>query len=232
MLHVVPFAANTFCLRQDKCATSEAPFLYLLLSPVAGGPALLIDTGDRKQDDELLAALEKLLPKQSELLVAHTHPHSDHVAGDGCIMSHFGSRASIVTARHRHDIDLGGGRLVEVIPAGRGHSDSDVCFLDASTRLLFTGDVLYPGYLYVRRLDSFRDGIQSLWQAVRGRYDWSVGAHVEMNSAGQLYKSGEKHQVDEMVLQQPPAALGLLAAELRTTRFANGFFALTPHSCL
>src|SRR6266567_3118031 len=42
-IQVHPYNATTFILRENPCATFEAPFLYLL---VGSHRALLIDTGD------------------------------------------------------------------------------------------------------------------------------------------------------------------------------------------
>jgi hydroxyacylglutathione hydrolase len=230
---------GTFCLRQDKCATAEAPFMYLL---VGSAHALLIDSGDLEEDAELVAALRKLVPASCRLVIASTHPHRDHVAGNACLLRAF-EGASVSSTETSCVFDLGGAggegeqggphrRRVEMIKAGRGHSDNDVCFLDSESRLLFTGDVLYPGYIYVRRFEAYRDGILSLWSQVRGRFDFSLGAHVEMRASGALYEPGARHQPDEMAVQQSPQVLELLAEEVRRTRFVNKHFALTPKASL
>jgi glyoxylase-like metal-dependent hydrolase (beta-lactamase superfamily II) len=128
-------------------------------------------------------------------------------------------------------IDLGGGRIVEVIEAGRGHSSRDVCYLDVQTRLLFVGDVLYPGYLYIRSFDSFAQGLQHLFDVTHGRYDFSLGAHVEMNEDGLLFESGARYQPREMPLQQKPEALATLVSTLQRP-FVNKYFALYPKANL
>jgi glyoxylase-like metal-dependent hydrolase (beta-lactamase superfamily II) len=225
-VHVVRLGAATFCLRQDKCATFEAPFLYLL---VGSERCLLIDSGDVDEDAELLRALQGLVAGRP-LLIANTHPHSDHVRGNQFLTRMLG--ASVVATNASSLIDLGGGRIVEVISAGKGHSDNDMCFLDSESRLLFTGDVLYPGYIYIRRFDSYREGILALWARAWGRFDYSLGAHVEMMSSGALFESGARHQPGEMPIQQPPLALELLAEEVSRTRFVNPYFALTPKANL
>ncbi len=228
MVHVVQLGQRTFCLRQDKCATFEAPFLYLL---VGSERCLLIDSGDLDEDSELVEALRRLIPPSCPLLIANTHPHSDHVAGNAYLLRSF-KGASVAATDASCVFDLGGGRTVELVPAGRGHSANDVCFLDSESRLLFTGDVLYPGYIYIRRFDSYREGILSLWARVRGRFDFSLGAHVEMSAAGALYESRARHQPEEMPVQQPPEVLELLVEEVARTRFVNKHFALTPKANL
>jgi hydroxyacylglutathione hydrolase len=228
MVHVVQIDSRTFCLRQDKCATFEAPFMYLL---VGSERCLLIDSGDLDEDAELVAALRRLVPPSTRLVIASTHPHSDHVRGTACLLRAFEGSTVADTSAARL-FDLGGGRSVELIQAGSGHSDNDVCFLDSETKLLFTGDVLYPGYIYIRRCASYREGILALWARVRGRFNYSLGAHVEMSATGALYESGSRYQPDEMPIQQTPEVLELLADEVRHTRFFNSHFALTPRANL
>src|SRR5213082_304524 len=76
---------KTFILRQSLCASFEGNFLYLL---VGSDKALLIDTGAiaDPQKMPLAKTILELLPdkngKKLPLLLAHTHRHSDHRAGD------------------------------------------------------------------------------------------------------------------------------------------------------
>ena len=84
-LQVHNYEPQTFILRQSPCANSEANFIYLL---IGSDKALLIDTGavadPRKMP--LAKTILELLPdkddKKLPLLVAHTHRHLDHRAGD------------------------------------------------------------------------------------------------------------------------------------------------------
>jgi hypothetical protein len=136
--------------------------------------------------------------------------HSDHVAGDSMILAEFPS-ARLIDPPPLEGIELGA-RFVEVVDAGSGHrceidffvfslskrnrsfahSDRDACFLDVKNRLLFCGDVLYPGFLYVRSFESFARGMRNVLSKMRGRFDYSLGAHCEMNQDGKLFKSGER----------------------------------------
>jgi lysophospholipase L1-like esterase len=80
---------HTFVLRQNKAVHYEAPFLYLFCG---NDRALLLDTGAtadpgrfplRETVDAVLADWLADHPRTScELVVVHTHAHSDHVAGD------------------------------------------------------------------------------------------------------------------------------------------------------
>ncbi|HEU0054842.1 MAG TPA: MBL fold metallo-hydrolase, partial [Longimicrobium sp.] len=216
-----PFQAHWFddrtcILRQGKCVTFEAPFLFLLWGDEA---AMLIDTGgepDAGGDFPLRETVEALLAKRPPvpLLVAHTHSHGDHVFGD----RYFADRADTRIVGHAVEevakeygiarwpegvgsIDLGNRRL-DVIPAP-GHEPASVCFHDAGRRLLLSGDVLYPGKLTVRDRRAYRDTARRLaaW-AAEHPVEWVLGCHVEMKRApGEFYEVGTIHQPDEHPLQ-------------------------------
>ena len=84
-LQVHTYEPQTFILRQSPCATFEANFIYLL---IGSDKALLIDTGAVADPNAMPLAktVLELLPdkdnKKLPLLVAHTHRHLDHRAGD------------------------------------------------------------------------------------------------------------------------------------------------------
>lgn len=85
-LEVHAYSTETFILRENLCATFEAPFMYLL---IGSKKALLIDTGD-VADPKLMPLAETIVdllpgtePSKMPLLVVHTHRHGDHRAGDG-----------------------------------------------------------------------------------------------------------------------------------------------------
>jgi SAM-dependent methyltransferase len=104
-LQVHTYEPQTFILRQSPCATFEANFLYLL---VGSEKALLIDTGAVEDPKKMPLAktILGLLPDKNDkklpLLVAHTHRHLDHRAGD----PQFASLPSVQTV----PIDLEGVR--------------------------------------------------------------------------------------------------------------------------
>ncbi len=90
---------------------------------------------------------------------------------------------------------------------------------------------MYPGYLYVRDLASYRDGMTSLHRRVRGRYRFSFGAHIEMSRSGQLYPPVCKYQPDEAAPAQLPDVLDALVATLQQPHAPMGVnWAITPKS--
>src|SRR5438132_468501 len=162
-LQVHAYEPQTFILRQSPCASFEANFLYLL---IGSDKALLIDTGAIADPKEMPLAktILELLPdkdhKKLPLLVAHTHRHLDHRAGD----PQFASLPSVqivpidlegVRAFYGFTdwpngiahLDLGG-RTVDVIPTP-GHNATHVAFYDNRTAILFSGDFLMPGRLLI-----------------------------------------------------------------------------------
>jgi hydroxyacylglutathione hydrolase len=80
---------HTYILRQSKAVSFEAPFMYLLFG---NDRALLLDTGATEEATRfpLRATVDGIVsswltdhPRDGyELVVAHTHAHGDHIAGD------------------------------------------------------------------------------------------------------------------------------------------------------
>ena len=77
---------HTYVLRQSKDVTFEAPFVVLLLGSER---AMLLDSGAvddrtlRHTVDGLIATWRAAHPRETyPLVVAHTHAHRDHRAGD------------------------------------------------------------------------------------------------------------------------------------------------------
>ena len=111
--------------------------------------------------DRLLAGWLAEHPRDHyELLVAHSHSHGDHTAGDVQFADRpdttvLGADLAAVTGffglpdwpEGTAQLDLGG-RVIDVIPSP-GHDQPAVTYYDRSTGLLLTGDTVYPGRLYV-----------------------------------------------------------------------------------
>jgi glyoxylase-like metal-dependent hydrolase (beta-lactamase superfamily II) len=73
-----------------------------------------------------------------------------------------------------------GGRLLDVLPLP-GHEPSHILVYDAKERLLFTGDTLYPGRLYVDDWRSFRASTKRLAEFASSHdVRYVLGAHIEL----------------------------------------------------
>lgn len=220
--------ADTFVIRQSVKTNFEAPFLYLLFGR---DRALLIDTGAgglqiRPTVDRLVAEWQaRHGGRPVSLLVAHSHGHGDHHAGD----DEFRARpdttvvglkpADVAAAFGIADwpnglgrIDLGG-RVLDVVPTP-GHEPAHIMVYDAMTKLLFSGDMLYPGRLYVPldQFEAFRASADRLaaftaTHPVRAL----LGAHIEMTTTPtQDYPMKAPAHPSEHGLALPPSAVGEL----------------------
>lgn len=202
------YAEGTYILRQSLCTTFEGPFLYLF---VGKAKALLVDTGTGGVD--LRAEVTKLLAgKAVQLVVAHSHGHGDHVGGDGAFKNQanttvVGSQASAVkqffgiAGEAPAAFDLGG-RVVDVL-AIPGHQAAHVAYYDHETRLLLTGDTLYPGRLYIDDWSAYRTSIPRLVAFVDAQRPVSfvLGGHIELPKTGPDYAYGAKQHPGEHALE-------------------------------
>jgi glyoxylase-like metal-dependent hydrolase (beta-lactamase superfamily II) len=203
---------RTAIIRQALRTNFEGPFSYLLLGSER---ALLLDTGTghadlRKVVDELLAG------RDLALIVAHTHGHGDHIGGDSQFEQVVGTSAAEVaeyfgiTAWPDEIVELDlGERVLDLIPIP-GHEGSDLAFYDRTTRLLLTGDSLYPGRLYVPDWTAYRASIRRLadFVAAGNPVSWVLGAHIELiNQPGVDFAMGADVHPDEHPLQLEPAVL-------------------------
>jgi glyoxylase-like metal-dependent hydrolase (beta-lactamase superfamily II) len=220
---------DTFVIRQSVKTNFEAPFLYLLFGQ---DRALLLDTGAgglkiRPTVDRLIAEWQAMHGGRAvHLVVAHSHSHGDHHAGD----DEFRDRADtevvglapeqVASFFHIADwprdnarFDLGG-RVLDIIPTP-GHEPAHIMVYDARTQLLFSGDMLYPGRLYVPldQFGEFRASADRLGAfAKTHKIRALLGAHIEMTTTpGQDYPMRAAAHPSEHPLPLPPAAI----AELR-----------------
>ncbi|HEX5694295.1 MAG TPA: MBL fold metallo-hydrolase [Arenimonas sp.] len=240
-LQVHAYEPHTFILRQSPCAHFEANFLYLL---VGSERALLIDTGAIADPAQmpLASTVLGLLPEgetRLPLVVAHSHGHSDHDAGDAqftglpsveIVPSDLEGMTSYFGFDHWPEgvvrLDLGG-RVVHVIPAP-GHHRSHVLFYDERTGLLFTGDYLLNGRLLVDDAAVYHASAERV-----ARYFETLpvthilGGHIERDAQDQLYPSGSRHHPDEGRLELPKSDLSAMPAALAAF---NGFY--TQHGRL
>lgn len=223
-----------FILRQPACTNYEKPFLYLL---VGHSRALLLDTGASGIDvagpiDSILHAWRAThdgAPR--ELVVAHSHGHGDHVAGDsqfrgrpgimlverdtGAVRASFGFRTwptDIV------QFDLGG-RVLDVL-AIPGHEAASLAIYDRSTATLLTGDTFYPGRLYVRDTAAFVASTARLVAFTASRpVSVILGTHIEQaRTPFTDYPVGTRDQPDEDRLELSRAELVTLDSTVSAMR--------------
>lgn len=221
------FDENTFILRQNKCLNGEGPFLYLLMGE---NRALLLDSGARPHTPRTLpvgrvvkkiinAWLARRGRSSVNLVVAHSHSHTDHFFGD----TQFDQPGTTVVGpslpaiqrffgltdwpNRTATFDLGR-RLVTVIPTP-GHEETHLAFYDANTRVLLSGDMLYAGLLVVRDWPAYRASVARLAEFARSHpVDFILGAHIEMKrTPGECYDPATEFQPDEHVLELGPERL-------------------------
>jgi glyoxylase-like metal-dependent hydrolase (beta-lactamase superfamily II) len=234
---------RTAIIRQSLHTNFEAPFLYLLLGDQR---ALLLDSGT---GHVLLRPLvTSLLTDKGaaghELVVAHSHAHGDHVGGDGEFDAVVGRSAEEVAQYFGftdwpNDIvqfDLGG-RVLDLV-AIPGHHSSHLAIYDRNTRLLLSGDSLYPGRLYVFDWPAYRASVARLGEfvAAGNPVEWALGAHIELtDEPGKDYAMGADQHPDEHELQLRPAVLTELvdvmaAAGAEPVRVERDHFIVYPVS--
>jgi len=230
-IQVHRFGQDTFILRQSKCSepgtpadpgpSFEAPFMYLLIGK---SRALLLDTGASRSPTvfPLASTVHKLMSDHEAafgtqaipLLVAHSHGHSDHHAADGQFAETANTTiippgAAEVKAffglanwpNGTATLDLGS-RLLDVIPIP-GHHESHIAIYDRNTRLLLTGDTIYPGLLVVNNWKDYVASVARLASFIDAHpVSFILGSHVEMtNQPGRWFGLGTLFQPGEHVLQ-------------------------------
>ena len=221
---------STWVLRQNKCLSFEAPFMYLLLGD---DRALLLDTGatDNPESFPLLTTVRSLVGERS-LLVLHSHSHGDHRRGDAQFSGQTGvelvapNAASLRAFLDKADgtgsdrsIELGGREVIVIETPG--HQEESITLYDSQTRWLLTGDTVYPGLIYVKDWQAYRESISRLASFAQSHELAAVlGAHIEMtDKAGEYYPIGTVYQPHEAPLPLSPEVLQTLATALAK---ANG----------
>lgn len=235
-LEVQAYDAHSFVLRENLCATWEAPFLYLL---IGRDRALLIDTGDVADPAQMplektvSALLEQAGAPSLPLLVVHTHRHLDHRAGD----PQFVHRANTVLVGYDIDsvkrfyrfaqwpdgvahIDLGG-RTIDVVPTP-GHNETHVVFYDHATTLLFSGDFMLAGRMLIDDPAAEIASADRVADFVRDKPVAAVlGGHVEFDRKGEALPWQTTFHPNEHALAMSKTDLLALPAVAKSF---NGFY--------
>jgi glyoxylase-like metal-dependent hydrolase (beta-lactamase superfamily II) len=226
-IQVHAYDEHTIVLRQSKTVSFEAPFLYLLFG---NDRAVLFDTGAtedparfplRATVDGLIDAWLAAHPRDRyALVVAHTHGHADHRAGD----AQFADRPDTTVvpgdvdsvrryfgfADRPDDVvrfDLGG-RVLDVVGIP-GHEPASIAVHDPWSGFLLTGDTVLRGRLYAPDFPAFLDSVRRLVDFAGQRaVTWVMGCHIEMTrTPGRDYPLAATYQPDEPPLQLTPAHL-------------------------
>jgi glyoxylase-like metal-dependent hydrolase (beta-lactamase superfamily II) len=221
-VQVHAYNATVHIIRQNKCNTFEAPFIYVIEGSTT---ALALDTG-ATTTTTLRDTIRGLIGTKP-LIVAHTHAHGDHTASDSrfsgqpsttlvaTTISAVQAQFSIATwPTSAGTIDLGN-RVLDVV-AIPGHEATHIALYDRRTGLLFTGDTLYPGLLFINDWATYRTSVHRLAQFVAGHEITHVlGAHIEMTSTPkQVYPYGTTYQPAEHVLELAASHVAELDAAL------------------
>jgi hydroxyacylglutathione hydrolase len=212
-----------YILRQAAYTNYEKPFLYLLFG---NDRAILFDTGAGGVDvahavNIVIAAWLKRTGRDSiPLVVAHSHAHGDHIAGD----AQFANRPGVTlvgkdTASVRAFFGIAewpagsatydlGNRVLDILPIP-GHEASSIAVYDRQTRIMLTGDTFYPGRLYVRDGVAFTNSIQRLVDfSATHPVSHFLGTHIEQSATPFTdYEVGTVDQPNEHVLQLSRAQL-------------------------
>ena len=136
--------------------------------------ALLLDTGVGDVDFPGLIRSVTELP----ILVVHSHGDGDHTENDHRFAEIYAHpdenpviyrfrpdlKTRLLPVRHGHCFDLGG-RVLEVIEAP-GHTPGSICLLDRENKLLFSGDSLGYGPVFIfgdhRDIHTYRATLEAL----------------------------------------------------------------------
>lgn len=226
-IQVHAYNEHTIVMRQNMAVHHEAPFMFLLFG---NEQAILLDTGAtrlskffplRQTVDDLIAQWLTQHPRDDYgLVVAHTHLHRDHFEADPQFI---GRPNTVIVGKNLEDtiefygfqqwpqdqvyFDLGGRRLT--VMATPGHEDAEVSIYDPYTHLLFTGDLLYPGRLYICDWAAFADSIErTIAFSATHPISHILGCHIEMSIYPRLdYLVRTSYQPYERPLQMTVAQL-------------------------
>ena len=228
LIQVHEYSENVYILRQSKCETFEAPFMYMIFGDNA---VLLFDTGANPNTPVqpiVQAVIENWLAARGQadinLIVAHTHGHFDHVQADAQFQNAPYVREVVGLSipavlnfwqmpNYPEDVttvDLGG-RKIDVLGTP-GHYPGSISVYDRKTQILFTGDIVYPGHLFIfspLEWPEFQASMQRLVTfAVENPVKWVVGCHIEMgDTPGSPYQYTTLVQPDEHTLEFEPSIL-------------------------
>jgi glyoxylase-like metal-dependent hydrolase (beta-lactamase superfamily II) len=225
-----------YIIRQSGCSHYEKPFLYLLFGR---DRAILFDTGAGQPQTarHVLELRDRWLRRKGRasipLIVAHTHGHSDHTAGDAGFQNLPGVTFVPGTVEGQKQFfgltqwpeqfvtyDLGN-RVLDIFPIP-GHEPAAIAIYDRETGVFLSGDNLYPGRLYVFDDAAFIASAERMARFAEGKVIAHVlGCHIENTNTPYLeYPIGSLYQPDEARLDMTRGHILELQAAVR--KFPNG----------
>lgn len=234
-LEVFRYDQTSYILRQNKCLSFEAPFIYVLFGDEK---VLVLDTGATESalDFPLYETVQLLIKEQSEesgktdreLLVIHSHSHRDHYKGD----SQFRGKPKVTLiepnkvavakffndmSQHTAELNVELGKRQLIILSTPGHQEEAITIYDSQTKWMLTGDTLYPGYIYVKNWRDYKNSIAAMVLFSKTHEISAVlGSHIEMTSqAGEYYPIGTTYQPNEAALTLTLENLTALHSELQ-----------------
>jgi hypothetical protein len=213
-MQVQRYDADTFVIRQSVQTNPEAPFLYLLFGT---DRALLEDTGAgglkiRPTIDKIIAEWLAQKGRTSiSLVVAHSHSHGDHIAGDGefagapnvTVVGHAPGEVAAFFNIKNWPTDIAsfdlGGRVLNIIPTP-GHEAAAIMIYDPKTHWL---------YVKLEAFHSFRDSIDRAAAFTKPlKISWLMGTHIEMTTTPRVdYPIHAASHPKEHVLELPYSRL-------------------------
>lgn len=237
-IQIHAYNPDFYILRQSVCTNFEAPFVYLIFGTQK---VLMLDSGagNIQIGNAVYGIINDWLVAHNQasiqLIVAHTHSHGDHVAGDSQFT---GKPNTTLVGKTQAQVaaffgitswptqivayDLGGGRVVDIIPIP-GHQSAHIAVYDRRTANLITGDSLYPGRLYV--FSAISGGNWTLYKASMQRLVdftatrdlcWVLGTHIEMTlTPGVDFPIGASSHPNEHALPLTRATLQELNAAVQ-----------------
>lgn len=241
------YSKNFYILRESGCIHTEKPFLYLVFG---NDKVVLFDTGagndtdpDTGRTPNVVGVVDDVINQwllenkrdSIPLVVTHLHSHFDHIWGDFQFINRPNTTlikpGSVELLKDLFGIkkwpnDIGsydlGGRVLDIIPVP-GHDETSIAVYDKITGVLLSGDVLYPGRIYINEHDPdlMQDSVQRLVDFTSTRLVTHIlGTHIEQRAPYYDYARGIHYAPDEIPLQLGRAHLLELleATKLRTRK--------------
>lgn len=243
-IQIHKFNEQTYIMRESKDISFEAPFLYLLFG---NEKALLIDTGAtsdeekfplRKTIDQLIDDwVQKNERETYELVIIHTHGHNDHTAGDSQFLDR---KNTIIVSKDVESVqkffniniwpkenaqfDLGG-RIIDILPTP-GHDIREISIYDRWTKILITGDLIYPGRLYIFDFPAFITSLNKLVNfSKEHEIKYLLGCHIEMTRTPKKdYLIKARYQPHEAPLEMDVKQLYYLQEQAKLLENKDGIY--------